>query len=163
TLGIPNVTFIYVGFYASNFGPFYPIITKDDGTFELIVPLVTKDTTLEVVDARTDTGPIVTKVIEEGPEKWNGKKVPVASERISFGKMTEILTKVTGRQFKLRTPNREETEKEFPALANEELLDMSRWFNKYGVFSNEISDISIAKELHPNITNFEQYAYKNYK
>ncbi|CAG8543596.1 3986_t:CDS:2, partial [Racocetra fulgida] len=106
--------------------------------------------------------PIIAKVIEEGPEKWNGKKVPIASERISFGKVVEILTKVTGRQFKLRSTNREETEKEFPMLAGEEMLDMSRWYNKYGVFGNELSDISIAKELHPNITTFEQYAYKNW-
>ncbi|CAG8813031.1 2147_t:CDS:2, partial [Racocetra persica] len=59
-------------------------------------------------------------------------------------------------------PNREETEKEFPALASEELLDMFRWFNKYGVLGEEFSDISIAKDLHPNITSFEQYAYKNW-
>ncbi|CAG8448043.1 10643_t:CDS:2 [Dentiscutata heterogama] len=164
TLGIPNSTFIYVGVYASNFGTFFPIITKDDGTSEFVVPLVKENTTFEIVDAEADTGPVVAKVIEEGPKKWNGKKVPVASERISFGKIAEILTKVTGKQFKLRSTNLEETKMEFPFLASEELLYMFRWYNDYGVFGSdkEISDISIAKVLHPNITTFEQYAYKKW-
>ncbi|CAG8793220.1 10533_t:CDS:2, partial [Dentiscutata erythropus] len=78
--------------------------------------------------------------------------------------MAEILTKVTGRQFKLRTPSREETKKEFPALSSDELLDMSRWFNEYGTLRSdeELKDISIAKTLYPNIATFEQYAYKNW-
>ncbi|CAG8561360.1 4371_t:CDS:2, partial [Racocetra fulgida] len=135
---------------------------QDDGTSEFIIPIVKEDTTIEIIDAETDTGAIVAKVIEEGPEKWNGKKIPFASERISFGKIAEILTKVTGRQFKLRSPNREEAEKEFPALASEELFDMYRWFNKCGVLGKEFSDISITKDLHPNINSFEQYAYKNW-
>ncbi|CAG8515120.1 9929_t:CDS:2 [Dentiscutata erythropus] len=138
--------------------------TKDDGTSEFIVPLVKEDTTIEIVDSETDTGPVVAKIIEEGPEKWNGKKVPVTSERITFGKIAEILTKVTGRPFKLRTPSREETKKEFPFLDSEELLDMNRWFNEYGLFRSdpEVCDISITKVLHPNITTFEQYAYKKW-
>ncbi|CAG8713192.1 22302_t:CDS:2 [Dentiscutata erythropus] len=164
TLGIPKTTFIYVAVYASNFGTFFPIITKDDGTSEFVVPLVKEDTTIEIVDAEADTGPVVAKVIEEGPEKWNGKKVPVASERISFGKIAEVMTKVTGKQFKLRSTNREETKKEFSFLDSEELLDMFRWYNDYGVFGSdkETSDISISKVLHPNITTFEQYAYKKW-
>ncbi|KAF0420920.1 NADP-binding protein [Gigaspora margarita] len=159
-LGIPNATFIYIGFYTSNIGTVYPIITKNDGTSEFVIPVVKEDTTIEIVDAETDTGPVVAKVIEEGPEKWNGKKVPVASERISFGKIAETLTKVTGRQVKLRTLNPEETKKELPSL--DRSLDMYRWLNEYGVFRSEISDISVAKVLHPNITTFEQYAYKTW-
>ncbi|CAG8848105.1 18195_t:CDS:2, partial [Gigaspora margarita] len=131
-VGIPNATFIYVGFYTSNFGSMFPVITKDDGTTELVIPEVKEDTIVEIVDAENDTGVVVAKVIEEGPEKWNGKKVPVASELISFGKMTEILTKVTGRQFKLRSPSREEVKKEFPSLDIDELFEMNRWLNEYG-------------------------------
>ncbi|CAG8629826.1 36597_t:CDS:2, partial [Gigaspora margarita] len=152
-LGIPNATFIYIGFYTSNIGPIYPIRTKNDGTSEFVIPVVKEDTTIEIVDAETDTG-------VKGPEKWNGKKVPVASERISFGKIAETLTKVTGRQVKLRTLNPEETKKELPSL--DRSLDMYRWLNEYGVFRSEISDISVAKVLHPNITTFEQYAYKTW-
>ncbi|KAF0520943.1 NADP-binding protein [Gigaspora margarita] len=159
-LGIPNATFIYIGFYASNIGTIYPIITKNDGTSEFVIPVVKEDTTIEIVDVETDTGPVVAKVIEEGPEKWNGKKVPVASEYISFGKIAETMTKVTGRQVKLRSLNPEETKKELPSM--ERSLDMYRWFNEYGVFRSEISDISVAKVLHPNITTFEQYAYKTW-
>ncbi|CAG8854105.1 35672_t:CDS:2, partial [Gigaspora margarita] len=54
--GIPNVTFIYVSVYASNFGPFFPIINKDDGTSEFVIPLVKEDTVVEICDAETDTG-----------------------------------------------------------------------------------------------------------
>ncbi|CAG8760447.1 15127_t:CDS:2, partial [Racocetra persica] len=93
TLGILNVTIVYVGFYASNLGQLYPVVTKDDGTSDFIIPMVKEDTPIEIIDAETDTGAIVAKVIEEGPEKWNGKKIPVVSERISFGKIAEILTK----------------------------------------------------------------------
>ncbi|CAG8515102.1 9928_t:CDS:2, partial [Dentiscutata erythropus] len=152
TLGIPNSTFIYVGFYGRNFGTFYPIITKDDGTSELIVPLVKEDSTIEMVDAETDTGPVVAKVIEEGPEKWNGKKVPVASERITFGKIAETFTKVAKKR-----------KKNFP-LFSEALLEMNRWIKEYGLFlaDPEACDISIAKVLHPKITTFEQYAYKKW-
>ncbi|CAG8839215.1 8014_t:CDS:2, partial [Gigaspora margarita] len=157
-LGIPNATFIYIGFYASNIGTIYPIITKNDGTSEFVIPVVKEDTTIEIVDVETDTGPVVAKVIEEGPGKWNGKKVPVASEYISFGKIAETMTK--GKQVKLRSLNPEETKKELPSM--ERSLDMYRWFNEYGVFRSEISDISVAKVLHPNITTFEQYAYKTW-
>ncbi|CAG8822660.1 11400_t:CDS:1, partial [Gigaspora margarita] len=38
----------------------------------------------------------------------------------------------------------------------------NRWLNEYGVFGSEISDITISKNLHPNITTFEQYAYKTW-
>ncbi|CAG8561363.1 4372_t:CDS:2 [Racocetra fulgida] len=143
--------------YTSNFGTFFPIITKDDGTSEFVVPMVKEDTTIEIVDAEADTGPIVVKVIEEGPEKWNGRRVPIASESISFGKIAEILTK--------GSPNREEMKKEVPYLDNPKISDMFRWYNDYGVFRSEkeISDISIAKVLHPNITTFEQYAHKKWE
>ncbi|CAG8666995.1 16357_t:CDS:2 [Cetraspora pellucida] len=146
-------------FLCYEFWYIFPVITKEDETSEFVVPLVNKNTTIEIVDPETDTG--ITKVIEEGPEKWNGKKVPAVSESISFGKIAKILTKVTGRQFKLRSPGCEETEREFPYLASEEMLDMSCWFNSYRVVrSDKEIDISITKILHPYVTTFEQYAYK---
>jgi hypothetical protein len=37
--------------------------------------------------------PIVAKIIEEGPTKWNGKKVPVAAEYVSLKRLVDILTK----------------------------------------------------------------------
>lgn len=37
--------------------------------------------------------PIVAKIIEEGPDKWNGKRVPVAAEYLTMKQIVDVLTK----------------------------------------------------------------------
>jgi uncharacterized protein YbjT (DUF2867 family) len=157
-LGIPNVTFVYLSFYAQNIGTFAPLVSKG-GEIEVAIPYLEENDTLPIVDAGGDTGPIVAKIIEEGSSKWNGKKVPVAAEYISAKKIVDTLTKVTGKPHKLRTLSDEDIAKEFQYLNNEEAKQMFKWFKDYGYYGkdNEVKDISIAKKLHPNIKTFEQH------
>ncbi|GBB87724.1 hypothetical protein RclHR1_01420027 [Rhizophagus clarus] len=160
-LGIPNVTFIYLGFYCQNVGVFVPTRQKESGEVEILVPHLEEDDKLPVIDAEKDTGPIVAKIIEEGPEKWNGKKVPVAAEYVTLKSIAESLTKATGKTHKIKTAhNDEEVAKEFPpSFNNEEFKQMYKWFKEYGYYGKdtEVNDISIAKKLHPNIKTYDQY------
>ncbi|KAG9286193.1 hypothetical protein G9A89_014179 [Geosiphon pyriformis] len=161
--GIPNSTFVYAGFYSSNIGAFFPLIDKE-GYAEIRVPIFQADSLIPIFDASNDTGPIVAKIIEEGPQKWNGKRVAAAAEYISFQKIAETLTKVRGKEHRFISLSKEETAKEFPYLANEEIFEMNGWIKDFGYFGEDaaLSDLSIAKELHPSIATFEQYAQKKY-
>ncbi|EXX67945.1 uncharacterized protein OCT59_005820 [Rhizophagus irregularis] len=116
-----------------------------------------------MIDVESDTGPIVAKIIEEGPAKWNGKKVPVAAESVGLKHLADVLTKVTGKTHKIRTLNDDDI-KEFSFIDTDELKQMHKWFIDYGLFGkdNELKDISIAKKLHPKIKSFEQYAIETY-
>ncbi|CAB4396347.1 unnamed protein product [Rhizophagus irregularis] len=116
-----------------------------------------------MIDVESDTGPIVAKIIEERPAKWNGKKVPVAAESVGLKHLADVITKVTGKTHKIRTLNDDDI-KEFSFIDTDELKQMHKWFIDYGLFGkdNELKDISIAKKLHPKIKSFEQYAIETY-
>jgi len=158
TLGIPNTTFVYLGFYCQNLGTFAPLIPKGNEV-EAAFPYLGENDALPLIDAETDTGPIVAKIIEEGPSKWNGKKVPVAAEYRTLKQIVDTLTKVTGKPHKFRTLSDEDIAKELSSMNNDEFKQMYKWFKEYGYYGkdNEVKDISIAKKLHPNIKNYEQY------
>ncbi|EXX70726.1 NAD(P)-binding protein [Rhizophagus irregularis] len=162
SLGIPNTTFVYLSYYYQNIGVFSPIIEKDNEAV-LVFPYITENDTIPMIDVDSDTGPIVAKIIEEGPAKWNGKKVPVAADNVSLKYVVDVLTKVTGKTHKLRTLTDDDV-KEFPGIDNDELKQMHKWFLEYGLFGkdDEVKDISIAKKLHPKIRSFEQYALEKY-
>jgi hypothetical protein len=55
-LGIPNVTFIYLGFYSQNIGVFVPKIEKENGEIELAFPYLEENDKLPIIDAENDTG-----------------------------------------------------------------------------------------------------------
>jgi len=160
--GIPNSTFVYPGFYMSNFGQFFQLVEKD-GYVQVAVPIVNPDTKLPLIDANNDVGPIVAKIIEEGPAKWNGKAVPAAAEYVTLTRVAEILTKVTGKDTRFNVITEEEVKTQLPHFNNEESLQMLGWFRDYGYYGKdtEVSDLSVIEHLHPNITKFEQWAEKN--
>jgi hypothetical protein len=54
-LGIPNVTFVYLSFYAQNIGTFAPLVSKG-GEIEVAIPYLEENDTLPIVDAGGDTG-----------------------------------------------------------------------------------------------------------
>ena len=57
TLGIPNATFIYLGFYFQNVGTsFVPLIEKENGEVGLGFPYLEENDVIPVVDAEADTG-----------------------------------------------------------------------------------------------------------
>ncbi|PKY45710.1 NAD(P)-binding protein [Rhizophagus irregularis] len=162
--GIPNVTFAYLGFYSQNFGVFIPQVEKDNEV-TLMFPYLEETDKLPMIDTENDTGPIVAKIIEEGPEKWNGKKVPVAAEYATLKSFTESFTKATGKTYKIKTlQNDDEIAKETPFLNNEEAKQMYKWFKEFGYYGKdtEVSDLSTAKKLHPSIKTFEQFVTQNY-
>ncbi|PKC66516.1 NAD(P)-binding protein [Rhizophagus irregularis] len=140
SLGIPNTTFVYLSYYYQNLGISAPFVDKGN-----------------------EVEPIVAKIIEERPAKWNGKKVPVAAESVGLKHLADVLTKVTGKTHKIRTLNDDDI-KEFSFIDTDELKQMHKWFIDYGLFGkdNELKDISIAKKLHPKIKSFEQYAIETY-
>ncbi|GES95082.1 NmrA family transcriptional regulator, putative [Rhizophagus clarus] len=165
-LGIPNVTFNYLGFYSQNFGGSVPTKQKENGEIEIVFPYLEEDDKIPMIDVESDTGPIVAKIIEEGPEKWNGKKVPVAAEYATLKSIAESFTKATGKTHKIKTAhNDEEVAKEFPpSFNNEEFKQMYKWFKEFGYYGKdtEVNDLSVAKKLHPNIKTFEKYVLEHY-
>ncbi|GBB92946.1 hypothetical protein RclHR1_02090010 [Rhizophagus clarus] len=164
--GIPNSTFVYLGFYFQNFGSpsFIPFVPNENGEIELVVPYLEESDKLPMVDAENDTGPLVAKIIEEGPTKWNGRQVPVAAENVSFKHLIDVLTKVTGKKHKLKTLSDDDIAKSYSNAYSEPLKQMFKFNKDLGVFgkSDQLQDISISKELNPTIKTFEQYAYETY-
>ncbi|CAG8517396.1 20700_t:CDS:2 [Rhizophagus irregularis] len=61
-----------------------------EGEIEIVIPYVEENDSILLVDVVNDAGPIVAKVIEEGPAKWNGRKVPVAAENVTFKHITDF-------------------------------------------------------------------------
>ncbi|GET00871.1 NmrA-like family domain-containing protein 1 [Rhizophagus clarus] len=164
TLGIPNATFIYLGFYNQNLGTNTPLIPNENGEIEIALPYLEENDQLPVVDAESDTGPIIAKIIEEGPDKWNGKKVPVASEYVTMKHIADVLSEVTGKKYKVRTLDDKGVAEKIPHKNNEQIKQMFKFEKEFGLFGtdNEVKDISIAKKLHPNIKAFEQYARETF-
>ncbi|PKC15110.1 NAD(P)-binding protein [Rhizophagus irregularis] len=159
TSGIPNMTFVYLGFYNQNIGANTILIPNENDEVELAISYLEENDQLPMIDVDGDTGPIVAKIIEEGPDKWNGKRVPVAAEFLTMKQIVDILTKVTGKKYKLKTMGDDDIAKLDAYVNNEQMKQMFKFIKEFGVFgkSDELRDISIAKKLHPNIKTFEQY------
>jgi uncharacterized protein YbjT (DUF2867 family) len=158
-LGIP-ATFIYVGFYMTNFDGFFPKVTNPDGSQEIAMPFVTENTPIPLVDPPKDVGPIVAAILEDR-EQWRGKAVPVAGERITFGEAAKIISEYSGVRTTIRALDAE-TIKDFPGLNNEEMIEMCKWFGIGYYGETEARDISVAKKLHPGITTFRQFCAEKY-
>ncbi|PKY12391.1 NAD(P)-binding protein [Rhizophagus irregularis] len=163
TLGI-NSTFVYLGFYNQNLGTHIPLIPNENGEIEIALPYLEENDQLPVIDVDSDTGPIIAKIIEEGLTKWNGKKVPVAAEYVTMKHIADVLTKVTGKTYKIKTLDDEGVAEKIPNKKNEQIKQMFKFEKEFGLFGmdNEVKDISIAKKLLPNIKTFEQYALETY-
>lgn len=164
TSGIPNMTFVYLGFYNQNIGANTILIPNENEEVEFAISYLEENDQLPMIDVDSDTGPIVAKIIEEGPDKWNGKRVPVAAEFLTMKQIVDILTKVTGKKHKLKTMGDNDIAKLDAYVNNEQMKQMFKFIKEFGVFgkSDELRDISIAKRLHPNIKTFEQYALETF-
>ncbi|CAG8517364.1 uncharacterized protein OCT59_003195 [Rhizophagus irregularis] len=164
TSGIPNMTFAYLGFYNQNIGANTILIPNENDEVELAISYLEENDQLPMIDVDGDTGPIVAKIIEEGPDKWNGKRVPVAAEFLTMKQIVDILTKVTGKKHKLKTMGDDDIAKLDAYVNNEQMKQMFKFIKEFGVFgkSGELRDISITKKLHPNIKTFEQYALETF-
>jgi hypothetical protein len=55
TLGIPNTTFVYIGYYYQNLGIFCPFVEKDN-EIEIVFPFMKEEHTIPMVDVENDTG-----------------------------------------------------------------------------------------------------------
>ncbi|GBB92948.1 hypothetical protein RclHR1_02090012 [Rhizophagus clarus] len=163
--GIPNSTFVYLGCYYQNLGShIIPFVPSENGVVELVIPFLEENDQLPAIDVNSDIGPLVAKIIEEGPDKWNGRQVPAAAENVTFKHFVDVLTKVTGKKHELKTLSDDEIAKSYSDVYNEQLKQMFKFNKDLGVFgkSDQLQDISVAKKLHPNIKTFEQYAYETY-
>ncbi|GBB88258.1 hypothetical protein RclHR1_01480023 [Rhizophagus clarus] len=161
-LGLPNATFVYVCFYNQNFGTIIPFIPNENGEIDLTIPYLEEDDSILLIDVENDLGPIVAKVIEEGPAKWNDRKVLAASDTVTFKDIIDVFTKVTGKTHKLKTMTDEDIAGSF--FDNESLKEMFKWFKEFGTTGegSEIKDVALSKKLHPKIRTFEQYVVETY-
>jgi hypothetical protein len=76
----------------SNFGAMFPLIPNGDGSQTMKIPEVKEDTYFDLVDAASDTGPLV-KALLENREKYLGNRVPVVGDRITFKEMAAAYSK----------------------------------------------------------------------
>ncbi|CAG8646942.1 5535_t:CDS:2 [Funneliformis caledonium] len=153
TLGIPNVTFVYLGYYANNFERIVYKEQKDNGDVEIALPYLKEDDVLAIID-----------VDDLGPAKWNGKAIPIASEYVNMKHIIDCLTKASGKRHILKTLDDESIKKGYPRY-NQEIREMYGWIKEFDFFGKDKSngDISIVKQLHPNILSYEQYVKKAYE
>jgi uncharacterized protein YbjT (DUF2867 family) len=96
TLGFPKVSFVQVSFYSENLAGMMAPQKQDDGSFLFVNPM--GKTPMHVV-ALADIGPQVLNVFENA-EKYNGKYVGLASDKLTFDEIAALMSKQLGKLVK---------------------------------------------------------------
>ncbi|KAF3113035.1 hypothetical protein TWF569_004478 [Orbilia oligospora] len=99
-------TFVYAGIYNNNFSTFHHLPLwelqladeKDGGGFVWTAPF-DEDYKMPFLDAEHDTGPAVIQILKDGPQKWNGARIPLAFEYLNPREIAAVFTKALNRPF----------------------------------------------------------------
>ena len=158
TLSIRS-SFIYLGFFYTNFIEFYPPhIDGDTVVFPIYLP---KDFRAPFVDPLTATGPAVLEIFSN-PDKYTGQSLPVIGDVMSPSEMVEIFARVTGRKA-VYSPafTREGLLHHFPQFGDNELLvrellGMVEFAVEYGYFRKD-RDLSWSRRVNPGTVSWERF------
>ncbi len=134
----PNLKTIFIALatYMQNWKNYAKLSKLDDGTAVFSLPLDQK-TILRLVDV-DDTGSIVREILED-PEKFVGQIICVCGDEISFEDVSKTFTKVTGIPAISKTLTSEEFRASLrwlPKNALDDLWDMYKWIEEYGLHRN---------------------------
>lgn len=110
--------------------------------------------------AAEDIGKCAYGIFKEG-NKYIGKTVGIAGEHLTGKQMTDILTKVTGKEisFNAITP---EAYRGLGFPGSDDLGNMFQFYSEFEKEFCELRDLSVSKKLNPELLNFEMWA-KKYK
>jgi len=158
-LQLPTFSAAYLSFFYTNLIEYYPPIKLPDGTLEFRMP-APGDFPYPFNDPLTSLGPIVLAMLKD-PTKYNGKVVPIIAEEISFNRIAETFSEVTGIPAKYKTESKEEwlndqrIKMKTPAHKLE-MFEMFEFFTKYGHFRRD-RDWKESRRIDPNTRTYDRF------
>jgi len=156
--GVPT-TFLVASFYMDNFIYFGAGPKKGpDGKLYLTFPLDDKKMALI---ASEDIGKCAYGIFKKGLV-LGGKSVGVAGEHLTGEEMAQGLSKAIGQEvlYNNVTP---ETYRAFGFPGSDDLGNMFQFYRDFEEEANKLRDITVSKELNPELQSFESWLAENAK
>jgi len=158
-LQLPTFSAAYLSFFYTNPIEYYPPVKLQDGTLEFRFP-APGDFPYPFNDPLTSLGPIVATMLKD-PTAYNGKVIPVISEEISFNRMAETFSEVTGIPAKFRRESKEEWVNDQRIKMKTpshklEIYEMFEFCTKYGYYRRD-RDWKESRSIDPNIRTYERF------
>jgi uncharacterized protein YbjT (DUF2867 family) len=157
-LEVPT-TFLRASFYWDNFIYFGAGPKKGpDGKYYLTFPL--DDKKMGGI-ASEDIGKCAYSIFKKGKE-YIGKTIGIAGEHLTGEEMAAAMSKALGKEviYNNVTP---ETYRAFGFPGSDDLGNMFQFYRDFEKDVNGIRDISLSKQLNPELKNFEQWLNENGK
>ena len=141
-------TFVRYAFYFQNFGTFF----QPDEKGQFAMPM--KDHVLDAVDTE-DAGKAIAKIFQEGPSKWSGKDIGLASDSLPVQEYLDIIN-----ELKKDGIDRKYVPVDWAEMAkNPAAKDLAEMFYFYTDYDKDcIRDVEATKKLYPKLRNFREYA-----
>lgn len=156
--GVPT-TFLRASFYWDNFIYFGAGPKKGpDGKYYLTFPL---DDKKMAGIASEDIGKCAYTIFKRGKE-FIGKTVGIAGEHVTGQEMAAAMSKAVGQEiiYNNVTP---ETYRGFGFPGADDLGNMFQFYRDFEKDVNGIRDVTVSKQLNPELKNFEQWLNENGK
>ncbi len=154
--GVP-VTFMYASFYWENM-IYFGMGPKrgEDGKLAIAFPMGDKKM---AGIAAEDIGKCAYGIFRKGPS-LAGKTIGVAGDQLTCAAMAERLSKALGEpvSYNELTP---EQFRSFGFPGAEDLGNMFQFYRDFDGHCNKIRDVGYAKELNPELKNFDQWLKEN--
>jgi uncharacterized protein YbjT (DUF2867 family) len=157
-LGVPT-TFLRASFYWDNFIYFGAGPKKGpDGKYYLTFPL--DDKKMGGI-ASEDIGKCAYGIFKKGKELI-GKTIGIAGEHLTGQEMADAMSKAIGQEiiYNNVTP---ETYRAFGFPGSDDLGNMFQFYRDFEKDVNGIRDVSVSKQLNPELKNFNQWLNENAK
>jgi len=152
-------SFVYLGFFYTNFLEYYVPLSGVDGlTFPIYLP---PHLPMPFVDPLTATGPAVREMFDHAG-RYAGQSLPVIGEILSAADMVDTFVRVTGRRARYASAfAREDLLGYFPSFgANEpfvrETVGMVEYAAEYGYYGPE-RDLTWSRTIDPQALTWEQF------
>jgi uncharacterized protein YbjT (DUF2867 family) len=145
---IPFVTFLYVGFYYSNFNTWFKPQENEQGLFVYNQPL-TKTAALPLFDVN-DTGAVVTECLLHPEQHGQRSIVPLVSENLPLDQICDTLSEVTGKTVKHIPLSMEE----YSIGKPQESVDNMKWYND---FEGKFRFADQCRQVYPHMKTFKQW------
>jgi uncharacterized protein YbjT (DUF2867 family) len=142
-------TFVYPGYFLSNFQFFGKPEKQTDGTYKAS-GMLKPDVKLPMVDINEDTGPIVAAAFANPQAYGNGTRINNAREYASLNDIYAKVEKLTGKKITYQY-------QEPPVQSGNEILEMIRLFNHHGYYAKGKDDLSLARTINPKMGDVEEW------
>ena len=156
--GVPT-TFLLTSFYWDNL-IYFGMGPKrgDDGVLSMTFPM--GDSKLSGINS-ADIGKCAYGIFKKG-ESMIGKTIGIAGEHITVSDMAKTLSKVLGEEVRYNSVD-PEVYRSFGFPGAEDLGNMFHYYKDFEKEFSDARDVKMAKELNPDLQNFEMWAQENAK